>query len=613
MNGDPRAGHDPDERDAPAWRGIALEALVAFVTPALFLGASLLIRVNPRDRLGQISGLAALELRFFLFGLVLVAALLLAARARGDRAFALTSRLVCAGVAGLASALVAGGVLVALRGTAWGLHTKGGDVSALVTWAKALHDGQAIPPLYPPLPLHVLHGASDVLGLPPEHAVKQLQIIGTAAFGPVAYLGWRLHLRPPWALALGVIAMLPLIDPYKPYTHLVLIVFVPVAIKFLQTLRTIGDGTRLDTIRASVGFGVGFGLLFLAYSGWFKWAAPGVFLATLVVFPWRGARRRALLLLGLTGLVFLLMSGRYLAGVMLDPAGKIVDKFIYFDVGVEPMYIAMWRNDLPGVLATWPPLGELGGVGLFTSLLIGGFGLAVALGRKHTIVIGLAAMMLGAWLLRFWYARSLWETKLVQLYPRTTPLILYCLIVMTGAGVMWLVERAAADHPLRGRGGTIGAVCGLLLLFASAGSALGDRYMPSNTTPPGPGLLAYTAQQADRAARPKYQSSRPMPWLRIAAPAPVLPAAPGAGPATPGAGPATPGASPATPGAGPATPRTGPATPGAASVPPGAASVPHRGRPAAPVPAPAAPVPAATAPAAADAPAVAPARRATPV
>jgi len=506
---------DPREpRARHRWIGPALEMLVAIGTATLFLVTCLFIRVNPLDRLGQVSGLAALELRFFLFGISLIVALVVANRAREGRHFAMTSRLVCAAIAGLATGLIAGGIMVALRGTPWGLNGKGGDAGALAGWAAAILRGEDLPPTYPPLALHVLARYSDLLGLAPEHALKHLQMFGTAAFGPIAYLSWRLLLRPAWALAIGVIAMLPLIEPYKPFPNLVLVVFVPLAVLYLKTLREVPARHRFEVVRAAVAFGAAFGILCLTYSGWFQWAAPGLLVATLIVFPWRTAWRKGLLLLVVTGVVFLLFTGQYLAGLLLDPAGKIADTYVYFDVRVEPMYIAMFRNDTPGPVGVWPPIGELGGVGLFTLVLLAGFGLAVALGRKTIIVITLASIMVGAWLLRFFYARSMWETKLVQLYPRTTPLILYCLLLLTGFAVYWLVKRSSADHPARGPAGLVGAACALLLLFGSTGSAISDRYMPVNTTPPGAGWLTWNAHQTRRALRKKIHKSYPMPWVR---------------------------------------------------------------------------------------------------
>jgi galactan 5-O-arabinofuranosyltransferase len=500
--------------------GIALEVLVAFGTAAVFLVSCVSIHVHPLERLGQISGIASLALRFVLFGIALIIALVMSTRRRGGTGFAMTSRLVCAAIAGLVTGTIAGGIMVALQGTPWGLNGTLGDVGALAKWASALHRGEPIPPLYPPLSIHTLHIYSDVMGLTPDLAIKHLQILGTAAFGPVAYLSWRLLLRPPWALALGVIATLPLIEPYKPYPNLVLVAFVPLAILFLETLRGIADSTATKIAQAAVGFGLAFGVLCLLYSGWFRWSAPGLLIATLLLFPWRTGRRKGIYLLVLTGAIFLLMIGQYVAGLLLDPAGPLQDTVVYFDVRVEPAYIAMWRNDLPGMVGVWPPIGELGGVGLFTAMLAAGLGLAVALRRKSTLVIGVGLMMASAWVLRFQLAHLLWETKLVQLYPRTSAQILYCLMILTGFAVYWLIQRISVDHPIRGHSGVIGAVCALLLLFGSAASATSDRYMPSETTPPSAGWLAYNAHRANWASKPKVYKSKSLTWIRRSA---VLP------------------------------------------------------------------------------------------
>jgi galactan 5-O-arabinofuranosyltransferase len=489
----------------------ALEALVAFAAPSLFLATCVLIRTNPRDRLGQISGIASLELRFFMFAIALLVVMVLAARRQSAEAFERTTRLVCAAFAGLATGLIAGGILVALRGTPFGLHTNGGDISALIQWAQALDAGKQVDPLYPPVSVYLLSAYHHLAGVPYEQAVKHLQIAGTLAFGPIAYLSWRMLLRPGWALGIAVVAVLPLVDPYKPYTHLVLAAFVPLAIVTLQTIRDIESKTVGQLVRTSALLGLAFGILCISYSGWFQWSAPGLFVAFLVVMPWRTAWKPALASLGIIGGVFLLVAGRYLIAAL---SVKVLDTFIYSDVRVEPTYIAMWRNDLPGPIDTWPPIGEFAGVGLFTLVLAAGFAFAVALGRRTVAVLTLGTMMAGAWLMRFWYAKDLWATKLVQLYPRTAPLILYCLMVSTGLALCWAIERRSTTSAVRGRGALIGGLCGLALVFASAGSVITDRYMPSNTNPPGPGVLAWNAHAALRATKARTFTAKTLPWVR---------------------------------------------------------------------------------------------------
>lgn len=491
---------EPAQRIGRAWIPPVAEVIVGVAAALVLPLTSGKIRVNPLDRVGQVSGLAALGFRFTLIAIALVLVLVVAARVRGGAGFPLAGRLVCAAVAGLATGLVAAGIVVALRGVPFGLNGVEGDVGRIAKSAELIRRGITIPPVYPPLSLHALAWYAELRGVVALHAIKDLQIYGTAMLGPAVYFAWRLLLRPGWALAIGLVAALPLIEAgaYKPYGTLVLIVFVPIVILFLGVLRRAARYHPLELARFGVAFGLAFGLLCLLYSGWFKWSAPGLLVAGLALFPWRTAPRRGALLTGLMILMFALMAGGYIRGVLGDPS-QLNDPFVYFDATIEPFYIAMYGGSLPAS-EVWPPSGELGGVGLFTVVLMAGLGAAVALGRSRTAVITLVLTMTGCWLLRFWYAHLMFKTKLVQLYPRTTTEILYCLLLLCGYALYLAIRRAerraAADSPLRTPSGLIGAVCGLLLLLGSAGSMIANRYMPSNMVPMSFGILAWNAHHA---------------------------------------------------------------------------------------------------------------------
>jgi galactan 5-O-arabinofuranosyltransferase len=499
------------------WRRFCAEAAVSILTMTLFLVSCIFIRVDPLDRIGQISGLAHLGLRFVLCTTAILVPLAISRRVRDGRRDAIATGLACAAIAGLVGGMLGGGLIVALRGSPYGINAMGGDMGALARWANDLLNGKPLPALYPPLSLHILARYSQVTGLSPEYAIKHMQIFGTAAFGPVSYLVWRTRFSPTWALGVGAITMLPLIEPYKAYPSLVLVVFIPLTLNYLDSLRDVASlkGRRLYI--KPVLYGIAFGLLCLFYSGWFQWSAPGMLIVGLATIPWKTARKPALIFLALTGVAFGIVISKYALG-LIGPAGKVVDNYIYFDTKTDPAYIAIWRNDTPGDVGMWPPLGELGGVGLYSILLAVGFAFAVALGKKTIELRTFIALMVGAWIMRFSLARKMWETKLVQLYPRTTPLILYCLLLLGAYALYWWYERSKEDSWLRDRATKIGALCAIAFVLGSAGSAISDRWMPLNSDPPGPGWLTWNSQQAKRALKQRVYKPRPLTWIRKADP-----------------------------------------------------------------------------------------------
>ena len=491
-------------RSVRRWPWGVVEGVVAIAAALLFAVWSETIEVNPVVRVGQVSGLAALQLRFAMVCVVIVAVLLFI-ELRHPKAAAHSRAIGCAVVAGLSSGLVAGGIAVALHGTPWGLFVNHGDVETFRQWAAQLIDGQPIPAHYPPMSLYALAALQDWGNQPFGYALKVFQVGGTALFGPAAYLLWRLTLRPLPALAIGVVTMLPFIDPYKPYWTLVLIMFLPLLVKFLDVLRRCSSMSGRRAIGTGVGFGAAFGVLFLTYSGWFVWGAVGAVVAVLVLLPWRTGLRPALLILGSTLVTFTVVAWVHIGG-LLGQSGGVQDSYRYFDTDADPAYIAMWRGSMPGDAATgaWPPLAEFAGVGVFTLLLIAGLALAIGLGWRRTVVIGIGLPLVSAWLLRQYFASQMYSTGLVQLYPRTTMFVLLGLLLLGAFALLFAGDRI--HHELCGRAlpaaedqGIDGAeavrpghrrawraapvallLIPLMFLFASAGSATADRFMPAN-------------------------------------------------------------------------------------------------------------------------------------
>ncbi|MFJ3925662.1 hypothetical protein [Streptomyces sp. NPDC090022] len=489
------------------------EAGTAVFAALLLTWLSMSLRENPMERIGQVSGLAAIQLR--LLALLTVTVLLYAALAR--RMPGVAVRLGAAAVAGLATGVTAAGSVVALRGTVWPMYANWGDAGTLQSWAYDVMDGVALPPSYPPgLPYLLAWTAELAFGGDVAKAMKWLMIGFLALCGPAAYLAWRMLLPPLWALGIGVTASLPLVEPYKPYSPLVLMIVIPVFAKLVDTTQR---SARLGRRRAMVTGGVlgaVLAALFLLYAGWFVWSAVGVvvlFAVVLVGLARSGGARAlldGLLVLASSLGVFLVLAGGYMTR-LLGVSGSTKDNYFYFDTLSDPAYFAMWGASMPGPLRSigWPPPGELGGVGLFTIVLVAGLGVAVALGLRQPTVLTLAACTASAFALRYWYASHMARDQAVQLYPRTSLQIVYCLIALTGLAVYlgagrirdWLrthealvpgLGRRGVTGPRR-RAGVIGALCALGLLFGTAGSATADAYMPRSPAENSTGQLAWTS------------------------------------------------------------------------------------------------------------------------
>lgn len=478
-----------------AWmpRAVAAgEVLVSVAAAVVSVALSRFVAVNPLDRIGQVSGLAALGLRYAVLGLAVLGVAALGVRWARPGAAEAVRALACAAMAGLVTGLIAGGLVVALRGTTWPLFANSGDAGQLGAWAADVLAGGSPPADYPPLPVYAMAWWSQLTGAVPGAALKVLQVGGAGLFGPIAYAAWRLLLRPGWALVMVLVAALPLMDLYKPYSNVVLVALLPVLVRLLAVLRRSGQLSYRRLTLTGAGYGLVLGVLFLGYSGWFVWSALGVAAVAIAVFPWRTSPGRGAVLVVATSVVFVAVTARHLFGILFA-AGSVSDRFFYFDTYTEPAYIAMWRNDTPGDVGPWPPPGEFAGMGVFSALLVLGLGLALALGRRRVDVLTLAACMGGAWLVRLYVASRMYADQAVQLYPRTTAEILFCLLALSTLATMLLGRRVAAA--LRSRaipsvsaaispdavaGRTVALLAAALLAGLFMGSATADRYMPRN-------------------------------------------------------------------------------------------------------------------------------------
>ncbi|MFC5665500.1 hypothetical protein ACFP3U_21295 [Kitasatospora misakiensis] len=521
-SGEPARDRSADLAGAPHWserRGILVagEILVGVVAALAFTLLCGHISVNPLNRIGQVSGLAKIQQYVALLGLPILAVLVYTAWRGGSRRHATVQRLVCAALAGLATGVVAGGVVVALRGTPWPLGGQEGDPSQLIHMGTSLLDGKGLPGVYPPLfpALIALWAKLNYGGKGGEgFALHDLQIFFTALAGPMSYLAWRLMLRPFWALAVAVPSVLVFLDPIRPYSHVTMIILVPLLAACLRELRRAGELSTRSVLLRGAGFGVIFGVLFLYYSGWYLWSAPGIFVLTLFLFPWRGGGfvvRRTLLFVGTTVGIAGVIGSPLLYQIVKEGA-TTPDRYAYIVNYVDPAYVLGWMSDRSGdaTYHNWPQAGELAGQTGFALMLVAAVGVGVGLGLRNMAVRVAAAVLAGAWLMRFWYASHMAHEQMVQLYPRTTWIIMYCLIILAVVGLMAATDRGRGwfERSFRAAAGTVagpvvparatrqlaaGLVCALALFATMGASWSVDRYMPQDEKTNTMGIDAWRA------------------------------------------------------------------------------------------------------------------------
>lgn len=491
--------HRPDAVGRPGptwWRRAALitaEGGVAVATALGFVAWSRQVDANPLDQIAQVSALAHLQLQLWVLGGVAVLVALAGARWAGRRIAALAEPIACSVVAGLATSFVAGAVLVGLNGTPWGVGGRSHDSNNLAAWATALSDGGSIAsPVYPPAYVYALSWLSDLTGQPAYYALKDLQIIGTALLGPITYVAWRMVFRPLWALGAGTVAVLPVLDGYKPAGALVVAVSIPLFVAATQAFRR----SATLPVPALVGIGAGLGallaLLLLTHPVYVLWPAPGVAVAVLLLTPWRTARWRPFVLLG-SGLVTVaLLAGRYLYA-FLTGISDTTENYFYFDALQEPAYFLMWRGSSRPT-GEWPIPGEVGGVGVFALLVAAAIGVALALAYRRSLVATVILCFASVWAFRFYAAARMSALHEVRLWPRTSVLLAYCALLLIGAASFAVSRAPALRGRVRAPGATLGVVVAVLLVFGMAGSATASKYLPDG--PGKPGGLTWAAQHA---------------------------------------------------------------------------------------------------------------------
>lgn len=435
--GRPRSAPSAVSRAWEAGRAPLMEVGVAFGGAAWMLLTTLTISdFVPLDRNSQVSGLAALQLRFLAPALLGVALLVLTRKSAARRAWA--ARYSFAVLPGLMSGFVGGGVMLALHGVSLPMNGTIGDAGDMERWTLGLQHGQAVNPAYPPLFPRFVWLVAKFFHNNVFLGLKFAEIITAAILGPAVYLAWRLVVGRPWACTIAVLYTGALSEPYKSYEPVVLGILVPVVITYLAYLRKAGEKSRKRLILVGLLSGIGIGLIFITFSGPFYWFALGIAVSALAVFPWRHWRE-ALTMLLMTGAGFGAVGWHLVKGLL----NAAPDPYFFFQTDQDPGYPFLYITDMPGPLAkgVWPPIPEAAGVDVFAALMVIAAGVALWLGYRKLPVLVTASVLAGAWIMRFYLASEMFHDKLVRYWPRTTSVVIYCFLVLTVFGVKAAAEK----------------------------------------------------------------------------------------------------------------------------------------------------------------------------
>ena len=346
-------------------------------------------------------------------------------------------------------------------------------------------------------------------------AFKPLFVAMVAWSPSLVYIAWRMVLRPLPSVAIAVFGCFMEFLPYKPYDSLTLMLLVPVVAKLAQWLRSSPGFSVKGAVLRGLWLGAVLGVIFLVYSGWHWWSFPGTAVLVAALFPWRRAGRegrlRGFVLLGGALAGFLAVGGVYLREMLGATGTK--DTWCSYVTQTDPGYIGQLAlsSHLYEVPGTWPPPGEIAGLGVFALAVTAGLGVAVAFGLRRAPVAATVACFVSSWFLRFYLAHNMENDSAVQLFPRTAMEIQYTLIVLAVLACVLCADRlralaatlvrladsrrinAAGLRPARF--GALGVLLSLVLLGGMGASYLTDQYMPAPAGRGTQGYLALTAQQ----------------------------------------------------------------------------------------------------------------------
>lgn len=380
---------------------------------------------------------------------------------------------VFASIVGVTSGILSGGITSALEGTPYPLNAMGGDMGNLAKWTESTV-GKGYPPMY----IYLNRLTQFVIGSPSLYSLKTLGIVTVSLAFPIGYICWRRICNPQNSAIITIIGGLLTLDLYKPYEGLTLLISIPFLLEIageLQEKRGLRESFRKGFLKGLI-----LGLIFLTYDAWLIMlvAAAPFYLIIIIKNRKKGALEYFFTLLATFGIIAVPL-------IISTFQANLKDNFIYIDALTNPTYFLNWMSGVSTIPALWPPYGEFAGLTTFTVvMLILTIPVFYASFRSFEIKI-LLAFLASAWIVRIFLAAMMARTGLVQLWPRTSILITFLVLVSVcfGVGSIWLEANVLKRLNISGQNAAqlqLATAITLALFCLFSTSSMIDKYLPRN-------------------------------------------------------------------------------------------------------------------------------------
>jgi hypothetical protein len=163
----------------------------------------------------------------------------------------------------------------------------------------------------------------------------------------------------------------------------------------------------------------------------------------------------------------------------------VSDAYFYSDTFADPAYFLMAQGDLSD-RTDWPPIGELGGVGVLMLLFAASIAIAVAYFWKNPVVQVPLLILASALAARYSIATLMVYKNAVYLWPITQAVLIFVLLVLCAFVIryFWNLLRNIGSQVSKPTPIRAGLIVAFAIIFSSAASSISSEYYPldSGTT-----------------------------------------------------------------------------------------------------------------------------------